>query len=129
MASPVTYWRTPAACGVISIDLRRMALPPGNKPGGERKLFTLNNMGKTTRDDSAGNVFETLKIPNGSPDVTLVGPSTNPPRLVSQVRAVYERFCLPRKRVSTREPLAFGTDVSFTTSSHSLGILLVLITS
>src|SRR5829696_5149951 len=117
-ASPATYSRTPEACGVISCDLRRMALPPGSRPGGERNSVTLTIIGNTTNEVLAGKLFETRKIPNGSPEVTVVGPSKNPPRLVSQVRAVYERFWRPRKSVITREPVAWGMVVSFEISNH-----------
>ena len=40
----------------------------------------------------------------------MVGPSWKPPRLVIQVRAVYERFCRARKRVIRRDPVALGID-------------------
>src|SRR5262245_20220061 len=128
-ASPGTYSRTPAACGVMSSDLRRMTLPPGSKPGGEGNSVTLTSIGITIKGEVAGNCFETRNKPNGSPDDRVVGPSANPPRLVSQVRAVYERFCPPRKKVMTRDPVASGTLLSFNTSSHNFGIRLVLVIS
>src|SRR5688572_3884734 len=86
--SPGTYSRTPAACGVISSDLRRIALPPGSNPGGETNSVTFTSIGMTINDDEAGNCFETRNRPNGSPEDRVVGPRVNPPRLVSQVRAI-----------------------------------------
>src|SRR4030095_15880100 len=102
IGSPATYSRTPAACGVLSIDLRRIALPPGSRPGGDRNSVTFTSIGNTISGDEAGNCFEMRNSPNGSPEDRVVGPSANPPRLVSQVRAVYERFCRPRKKVMMR---------------------------
>src|SRR5262245_28619851 len=87
MESPGTYSRTPAACGVISSDLRRIALPPGSNPGGERNSVTFTIIGMTIKADEAGNCFDMRNRPNGSPEDNVVGPREKPPRLVSHVRA------------------------------------------
>ena len=42
----------------------------------------------TTNREEAGKCFETRNNPNGSPDDSVVGPRANPPRPISQVRAV-----------------------------------------
>jgi hypothetical protein len=70
------------------MDLRRMAFPPGRRPGGERKSRTGKSIGKTMREDVAGYFRDMRKMPNGSPVVMVVGPSKNPPLPVSQVRAL-----------------------------------------
>src|SRR5258708_26385859 len=106
-----------------------MSAAHGESPGGEINDWILKILGRTIKECSAGNLFSTRNKPSGSETVRRVGPTGNPPRRVSQVRATYDCFCPRFKPVKRREPAAVGTGISFKSCTHRPGRRLVLMIS
>ena len=79
-----TWIKDNQATSGVMVELQRSCLPDFGP--GFPITDTLTTSG--TNEAFAGYVWEMRKMPKGSPEVMRVGPSTKPPRLVSQVRAV-----------------------------------------